>query len=144
MLPQEELKSVELCPSVAISAVVFRSSALQVPAAASSAGEINPTVEGDGQGSSSQSTVFRKLPFPYGLVYWVETHHHTTGGQQETGLFIQVPLSTGATLQAGLDSDHRAKDNSMVGVGVGVGGEGVLLHHTEEQGLGEKKPNKPG
>lgn len=50
---------------------------------------------------------------------------------------------TGATFyrshpQAGLDSDHGAKDNSMVGVGVGlrvgvgVGREGVLLHHTEE------------
>lgn len=56
------------------------------------------------------------------------------------GLFIQVPLSTGATLQAGLDSDHRAKDNSMVG----VGGEGVLLHHTEEQGLGEKTQTNLG
>lgn len=59
-------------------------------------------------------------------------------------MFIQVPLSTGATLQAGLDSDHRAKDNSMVGVGVGVGGEGVLLHHTEEQGLGEKTQTNLG
>lgn len=98
MLPQEELKSVELCPSVAISAVVFRSSALQVPAAASSAGEINPTVEGDGQASSSQSTLFRKLPFPYGLVYCVKTHHHTTGDNRRRGClyrchFLQEPPS---------------------------------------------------
>lgn len=64
MLPREELNSVELRPSVAISAAVFRSSALQAPAAASSAGEINPTVEGDGQASSSQSTLLRKLRFP--------------------------------------------------------------------------------
>lgn len=29
-------------------------------------------------------------------------------------------------------------------VGVGVGGVGVLLHHTEEQGLGEKTPTNLG
>ena len=48
-------------------------------------------------------------------------------GQQETWLFIQVPLSQGATLPAGLGSDLRANDDTI---------GGVLLYHTERQGLG--------
>lgn len=55
-------------------------------------------------------------------------------GQQEARLFIQVPLAKGTTLPAGLDSDHRANDDTT---------GGVLLYLTEGRAWG-KTQTKPG